>query len=69
MSLIIDGGKEDVFNFELSDKNGNHHFYEIYSSTLQSAVKLAQQWFVNNYGHKATHLERNITGFPITRNT
>lgn len=67
MRLIIDGG--NTFTFELSDKNGNHHFYEIRSSTLQLAIKLAQKWFIEDYGHKATHLERDIIGFPITRNT
>ena len=68
MSLILDGGNCIIFNFELSDKNGNNHFYEICSTTLQSAIKLAQKWFIESYGHKATHLERNVIGYPITRN-
>lgn len=67
MSLTIDGGGE-TFCFELSDKNGNNHFFEIYSITIQSAIMIAQKWFTELYGHKATHLERNITGYPIIRN-
>lgn len=66
--LFIDGGNGKVFNFELSDKEGNNHFYEIYSTTLQQAVKLAQVWFVKLYQHKATHLEQDVIGFPITKN-
>lgn len=68
MSLILDGGNCVIFTFELSDKNGNNHFYEICSTTLQSVIKLAQKWFIESYGHKATHLERNVTGYPIIRN-
>lgn len=63
---MIDG--INIFDFELSDKKGNRHFYEIGSTSLQSAIKIAQKWFVEEYGNKATHLERDVTGFPITRN-
>ena len=69
MGLIIDEGKGKIYNFELRDQYGNNHFYEIYSETLQSAIKLAQKLFVKDYRNRATHLERNVTGFPITRNT
>jgi len=68
MSLIIDGGSGKIFNFQLSDKQGNKHFYEIYANSLSVAIKIAQKWFVETYGNKATHLERNVTGFPIIRN-
>ena len=61
-------GKGRIFNFELSDKYGHNHFYEIYSTSLQNAIKLAQMWFVELYKGKATHLERDVTGFPIIRN-
>ena len=62
---MVDGIK--TFEFELS-KGDFHHFYEIGATTLQGAIKIAQKWFVEEYGEKATHLERNVTGFPITRN-
>ena len=44
--LIIDGPGE-IFDFELSDKKGNKHYYEIYSKNLQSAIKIAQKWFIS----------------------
>lgn len=68
MGLIIDGGNGEIFNFQLNDIQGNKHFYEIYANNLQVAIKIAQKWFVETYGNKATHLERNVTGFPISRN-
>ena len=68
MSDIIDCGNGDIFNFELSDKNENKYFYEIYSESLQKADRIAQKWFAESYGNKATHLERNVTGYPIARN-
>lgn len=58
----------NIFDFELSDRNGNKHFYEIAADTLQRAVGIAQKWFIDEYGNKATHLERDVTGYPITRN-
>lgn len=66
--LIVDGGNGEIFNFELNDKQGNKHFYEIYANNLQVAIKIAQKWFIEAYGNKATHLERDVIGFPITRN-
>lgn len=69
MSLIMDCGNNDIFNFELSDRDGNNHFYEILSANLQSAIRIAQKWFTEDYGHKAVHLERDVIGYPITRNT
>ena len=66
--FIIDGGNGEVFDFELSDRNGNKHYYEIFAKNLQGAIKIAQKWYTEEYGNKATHLERNVTGFPITRN-
>ena len=36
----------NIFDFELSDRNGNKHFYEIAADTLQKAVGIAQKWFI-----------------------
>ena len=66
--MLIIEGPGDIFDFELSDKKGNKHFYEIYADNLQAAIKIAQKWFIESYGNKATHLERNVTGLPRTSN-
>ena len=64
MCMIIDGSG-DIFYFKLSDDYvNNKYFYEIYSTNLEDAVKVAQKWFVEEYGHKATNIEENVTGFP-----
>lgn len=68
MSVIIEGENKDIFNFELSNKHGDKHFYEIYANNLQTAVRIAQKHFIPLYGSKATHLERNIVGFPVMKN-
>ena len=67
MGYIIDGGSGDIYFFELSDKNNNSYFFEIYAKNLQGAIKIAQKHFIEKYGSKATHLERNITGYPLLK--
>ena len=46
--LIIDGGNGDVFDFKLSDDYGNEHFYEIYTKDFETALKIAEKWFLKN---------------------
>lgn len=67
MSMTIDGA-DSIFDFELSDRNKHNHFYSIMAKTRQSAIALAQKWYVEKYGNKATHLELNVSGYPIMRN-
>lgn len=63
MCMIIDGSG-DIFDFKLSDDFGNKYFYEVYSENLEDAIIVAQKWFDEEYGHKATNVEKNVTGFP-----
>lgn len=67
MCMTIDGAEKN-FDFELSDRNNHNHFYSIMAKTRQSAITLAQKWYVEEYGNKATHLELNVCGYPIMRN-
>lgn len=62
------GGNLELFDFELSNKNGNNHFYSILAKNRQTAIAISQKWFTENYGNKATHLELNMSGYPITKN-
>lgn len=67
MSMTIDGG-DNIFDFELSDRKNHSHFYSIVAKTRQSAISVAQKWYVKEYGNKATHLELDVCGYPIMRN-
>lgn len=64
--LIIDGGSGDIFNFKLADNYGNEHFYELYVKDFDAALKIAEKWFIEEYGHKPINVEKNVTGFPKT---
>lgn len=57
-----------VHDFELSDHEGNNYFYEIMiQGNLKTAINKAQKHFTKEYGHKANHLERNVTGYPLCK--
>lgn len=68
LGLIIEGGIGHTYNFELSDNNGNKHYYEIYASNFTVALERAKTKFAKLYGNCAIYVVKNITGFPITRN-
>lgn len=58
----------NIYDFELSDHKNNRYFYEIMTQgNLQTAIKKAQKHFTEKFGHKAVHLERNITGYPLCK--
>lgn len=60
--------EEKIFNFELSDHDGNNYFYEIVTNGyLQDAEVIAQKHFAETFGHKASRLEENHTGFPVLK--
>ena len=68
MSMLIELGNNDIFDFELSDHHNHHYFYSILTKTRQTAIAIAQNEFVKEFGKKATHLEMDLFGYPYMQN-
>ena len=57
-----------LFYFARRVGKNNKYFYEIMTQgNLKTAINKAQKHFTKEYGHKATHLERNVTGYPLCK--
>ena len=63
--IVTDTG---LFDFMLSDKNGNKYYYSIMADNKDKAINIGAKWFAKEYNNEYTDITMNVSGYPLSRN-